>query len=228
MTGYRFHLQKYRPGSKTVCPECGRKSCFTRYIDEAGEISFPDHVGICDHINSCGYHCTPKEYFRDNPAVKERLNGQERFGGAPIAARPPARALPEQKPRISFLPSDWVEQSMRRYDINPLYRYFTKVMGKKDTDRLFRLYRVGTSRMWNGAAVFWQTDRDGNVRAGKIMGYNAETGHRVKEPFNQVSWVHSVRKVQDFRMKQCLFGEHLLSDTSSTISSKPVAIVESA
>ena len=23
MTEYRFHLQKYRPGSKTVCPECG-------------------------------------------------------------------------------------------------------------------------------------------------------------------------------------------------------------
>ena len=28
-------------------------------------------------------------------------------------------------------------------------------------------------------------------------------------------------------MKQCFFGEHLLSDTSSTISSNPVAIVES-
>ena len=50
MNGYRFHLQKYRPGSKTACPECGRKSCFTRYIDEAGEIFFPDNVGICDHM----------------------------------------------------------------------------------------------------------------------------------------------------------------------------------
>ena len=40
MNEYRFHLQKYKPGSKTVCPGCGRKSCFTRYIDEAGEISF--------------------------------------------------------------------------------------------------------------------------------------------------------------------------------------------
>ncbi len=54
MNGYRFHLQKYRLGSKTVCPECGRKACFTRYIDEAGEISFPGNVGKCDHINSCG------------------------------------------------------------------------------------------------------------------------------------------------------------------------------
>ena len=227
MNGYRFHLQKYRPGSKTVCPECGRKSCFTRYIDEAGEISFPDNVGICDHINSCGYHYTPKEYFRDNPTVKEKLNEQERNGGTPIVAKALAKPQPEQEPQISFLPSDWVEQSMRRYDINPLYRYFTKVAGKEDTDRLFRLYRVGTSRMWNGAAVFWQIDRNGNVRAGKIMGYDAETGHRIKEPFNQVSWVHSVRRVQDFRMKQCLFGEHLLSDTSATMSTKPGVGVES-
>ena len=115
---------------------------------------------------------------------------------------------------------------MRRYDINPLYRYFTKVMGK-DVDKLFSLYRVGTSRRWGGATVFWQTDRNSNVRAGKIMGYDAVTGHRIKEPFNQVSWVHSVRKVQDFRMKQCLFGEHLLSDNSAVMSAKPVAIVES-
>ena len=227
MTGYRFHLQKYRPGSKTACPECGRKSCFTRYIDEAGEISFPDNVGICDHINSCGYHYTPKEYFRDNPTVKEKLNEQERNGGTPIVAKALAKPQPEQKPQISFLPSDWVEQSMRRYDINPLYRYFTKVAGKEDTDRLVRLSRVGTSRMWGGAAVFWQIDRNGNVRAGKIMGYDAETGHRIKEPFNQVSWVHSVRKVPDFRMKQCLFGEHLLSDSFAVMSAKPVAIVES-
>lgn len=227
MSEYRFHLQKYRPGSKTACPECGRKSCFTRYIDEAGEISFPDSVGMCDHINSCGYRYTPKEYFRDNPAVKEKLNERERFGGTPMVAKALAKPLPERKPQISFLPFDWVEQSMRRYDINPLYRYFTKVMGKENVDKLFSLYRVGTSKRWGGATVFWQTDRDGNVRAGKIMGYDAETGHRIKEPFNQVNWVHSVRKMPDFRMKQCFFGEHLLSDTSSTISSKPVAIVES-
>ena len=91
-------------------------------------------------------------------------------------------------------------------------------MGKENVDKLFSLYRVGTSKRWGGATVFWQTDRDGNVRAGKIMGYDAVTGHRIKEPFNQVSWVHSVRKVQDFRMKQCLFGEHLLSDSSAVMS----------
>ena len=67
MSEYRFHLQKYRPDSKTVYPECDRKACFTWYIDEEGRISFPDNVGKCDHINSCGYHYTPKEYFYNNP-----------------------------------------------------------------------------------------------------------------------------------------------------------------
>lgn len=114
---------------------------------------------------------------------------------------------------------------MQRFDLNPLYRYLVTVAGKEKTDRLFNLYKVGTSRMWNGATVFWHIDINGNVRAGKIMGYNTKTGHRIKEPFNQVSWAHSAKKVQDFHMKQCLFGEHLLTDTSS--SAKTVAIVES-
>lgn len=228
MNEYRFHLQKYKPGSKTVCPGCGRKFCFTRYIDEAGKISFPGYVGKCDHINSCGYHYSPKEYFRDNPSAREtsaghKMNGSEFATVKYVAKQPPT----EQELEISYLPYDWVEQSMRGYDINPLYRYFTKVAGKEEAGRLFHVYKVGTSRMWNGSTVFWQIDVRGNVRAGKIMGYDAVTGHRIKEPFSQVNWVHSVRKVPDFHMKQCLFGEHLLSDTSATMSAKPVAIVES-
>ena len=210
MNEYRFHLQKYKPGSKTVCPGCGRKFCFTRYIDEAGEISFPGYVGKCDHINSCGYHYSPKEYFRDNPSAREtsaghKMNGCEFATVKYVAKQPPT----EQELEISYLPYDWVEQSMRGYDINPLYRYFTKVAGKKEAGRLFHVYKVGTSRMWNGSTVFWQIDVRGNVRAGKIMGYDAETGHRIKEPFKQVNWVHSVRKVPDFHMKQCLSLIHI-------------------
>ena len=54
------------------------------------------------------------------------------------------------------------------------------------------------------------------------MCYNAETGHRVKEPLAFVSWAHSELKLQDFHLKQCLFGEHLLKNSSS-----PVMLVES-
>ena len=226
MSEYRFHLQKYRPGSKTVCPGCGRKGCFTRYIDEEGLVSFPDNVGKCDHINSCGYHYTPKEYFNDNLAVKENLTGQDRYGNViPTVIKPAGKPSPKPQPQISYIPYAWVEQSMQWYDINPLFGYLTTVAGKDKTDWLFNLYKVGTSKMWNGATVFWQIDVSGNVRAGKIMGYDAKTGHRVKQPFNQVSWVHSVRKIPDFHMRQCLFGEHLLAYASSM--ARTVAIVES-
>ena len=54
------------------------------------------------------------------------------------------------------------------------------------------------------------------------MYYNAETGHRVKEPQAFVSWAHSELKLQDFHLKQCLYGEHLLKNSSS-----PVMLVES-
>lgn len=226
MSEYRFHLQKYRPGSKTACPGCGRKACFTRYIDAEGQVSFPDNVGKCDHINSCGYHYTPKEYFHDNPAVKDTLTGQDGYGNiASTVIKSVVKSLPKSQPQISYLPYAWVEQSMQRFDINPLYRYLTTVAGREKTDWLFNLYKVGTSKMWNGAAVFWQIDVNGNVRAGKIMGYDTKTGHRVKQPFNQVSWVHSVRKIPDFHMRQCLFGEHLLADVS--FMARTVAIVES-
>ena len=161
MSEYRFHLQKYRLGSKTACPECGRKACFTRYVDEQAQVSFPDSVGKCDHINSCGYHYTPKEYFRDNPIVKENLTGQDRSSDrVSTFAKPTIKPSPNPVPQISYLPSDWVEQSMQRFDINPLYRYLVTVAGKEKTDRLFNLYKVGTSRMWGGAAVFWQIDDD--------------------------------------------------------------------
>lgn len=64
MSEYRFHLQKYKYGSKISCPSCGKPRCFVKYVDAEGKIVFPDNVGKCDHENSCGYHYTPKEYFR--------------------------------------------------------------------------------------------------------------------------------------------------------------------
>ena len=44
------------------------------------------------------------------------------------------------------------------------------------------------------------------------MLYNSETGKRIKEPYNHVTWVHSVLHKDDYNLKQCFFGEHLLSE----------------
>ena len=193
MSEYRFHLQKYRPGSKTTCPGCGKSRCFVRYIDEQGVISFPGNVGKCDHENSCGYHYTPKEYFKDNPDVLEM---NEKSGKSLLSApyKPayniPACIVP------SYIPSSYVLRSLSHFSINPLYQYFCHVFGENETSRLFEMYRIGTSSKWGG--------------------------HRVKEPQAFVSWAHSELKLQDFHLKQCLYGEHLLKNSLS-----PVMLVES-
>ena len=55
------------------------------------------------------------------------------------------------------------------------------------------------------------------------MQYSPKTGKRIKHPFNHISWVHFRIKHEDFKLKQCFFGEHLLNRDTS----KPIGIVES-
>ena len=116
-----------------------------------------------------------------------------------------------------------VAATMRGYDRNNLFGFISTVIGKDEASRLTEMYRVGTSKHWNGATVFWQISADGEVRGGKIMLYDRLTGHRVQEPYPHITWVHSALRMADFRLNQCFFGEHLLPN----IRDKPVAMVES-
>ena len=219
MNEYRFHLQKYVAGRtpKQTCPQCGRKRCFVRYVDEEGKIEFPDYVGRCDHENSCGYHYAPKDFFTDNPDTKPNNfdNDSCRYNETNKSATPIKSKAEPIAP--SFIPSDIMQKTLSHYEINPLYRFLCKTIGKGATDRQFERYKVGTSNKWGGASVFWQIDKEGNIRSGKIMGYNPKDGHRIKEPMPQVCWVHSELKLPDFHLKQCLFGEHLLATSSATV-----------
>jgi hypothetical protein len=67
---------------------------------------------------------------------------------------------------------------------------------------------------------------------GKIILYDAESGKRIKLPFNHITWIHILEKdeLEDpygrrniFRLEQCLFGEHLLKEYPNM----PIALVES-
>ncbi|MCG4960209.1 DUF6371 domain-containing protein [Odoribacter splanchnicus] len=79
-----------------------------------------------------------------------------------------------------------------------------------------------------GRIVFPQIDAAGNCRTAKIMAYNPATGHRIKERPGSFNWLHRIlisqgKLSRDFRLRQCLFGEHLLPAHPL----KPVGIVES-
>ncbi|MCC8037135.1 MAG: DUF6371 domain-containing protein [Bacteroidales bacterium] len=115
-----------------------------------------------------------------------------------------------------------MEKSLTAYHLNPLYRYLSVVMGENQARELCLLYNVGTSKAYGGSTVFWQVDHMGQVKAGKVIGYDPKTGRRIREPKPQVAWGHSLMKI-NLDLKQCLFGEHLLSKRPA----QPVVIVES-
>lgn len=133
------------------------------------------------------------------------------------------RAEPTERRKPSLIEPKTVSQTLHGYNLNNLYIFLRSKFGAEEAEQLMKTYRVGTSKHWPGSCVFWQTDIDGNVRTGKVMLYDAETGKRVKQPFNHVTWVHSLLKLPGYNLRQCFFGEYLLPRNRG----KPVAIVES-
>lgn len=126
----------------------------------------------------------------------------------------------------SYVPFDYVVDSFSME--NNFFRFLKNEchVSQTDLERLQCRYLIGSTR--NGSIIYWQIDFSSNVRTGKIMQYNAATGHRVKEG-NAVDWVHSKlirsgKLSDDFMLQQCLFGEHQLhGDNINNV----VAIVES-
>ena len=74
MNDFRYQLERYRGrGSRYVCPQCGRKYVFTRYVDTHNNNTYlSDNVGKCNRLDKCGYHYTPKQYFEDNPWLRDK------------------------------------------------------------------------------------------------------------------------------------------------------------
>jgi len=199
MREYRYELEK--GSTKYECPSCGQKR-MKRYIDNLTGEPAGENFGRCDRVDSCGYNVRPE------------TSGEPTFRLRPIP-------LKIAKP-VSFVDGDVAFNSLKKHDENNLFRFLCVVFGREKVLPVITAYLLGTSTYWIGSTVFWQIDQNQQIRTGKIMAYNATTGKRIRDPFNHVQWVHTVLKMADFNLKQCLFGEHLL-----TTEEKPVAIVES-
>src|ERR1035437_9017526 len=59
MNDYRYQYDNSRPRKKFICPSCGKKGVFTRYIDTQSRDYLPEQYGICDRVNSCDYSLNP-------------------------------------------------------------------------------------------------------------------------------------------------------------------------
>ena len=214
-----YTLQKYRGiSSRFTCPHCRRPRCFTRYVDENGN-KLDDTVGRCDHESSCGYHYTPKQFFAEHPDRKPGKDWREDR---------PTWLDQEKAKELCFLPDDIVSRSVRfNYDSH-LVTFLKTILDPIILEGLIDEYRIGVTK--SQATIFFQLDYDGRCRTGKVMLYDPDTGHRIKDPDvpGRVTWVHSMMKQTGmlpakWELSQCLFGEHLLA----RYPEKPVGLVES-
>ena len=229
MEQHRFSLP---PSSKKyTCPQCETPKEFKRYIDREREIEFPDFVGRCERQGNCAYHYTPKQFFADNPDYKP---GKKEPFTYFTPARPIPSRLTKPTPAPSLMNADIVARSLNLHGRNNLVRYLCQLLGKPVANELVTLYQIGTSNHWSkqGATVFWQRDEQGNVRAGKIMLYDPATGKRRKEDTYKPTWVHSVLRLPDFTISQCLFGLHQLparpDDVVAIVESEKTALIATA
>ncbi|WP_299590965.1 DUF6371 domain-containing protein [Mucilaginibacter sp.] len=244
---YRYTLQPYSgPHSRFKCPECEHHNkTFTRYIDtETGEY-LHDDVGRCDRELNCGYHYKPKDYF-----MQHDINNNQVFVPSLKSKPKPPPPVPDER---SIIEPIWLGRTIGNENPDNFTTYLYSRFGYDESQKLKQLYNIGTSNHWDGATIFWYIDARNVVRTGKVMLYDIATGKRVKEPFNHVTWMHSLlRKERDkispategglfhihracdvwklaelpplnFVLKQCLFGEHLLP----FFPNKSVAVVES-
>ena len=215
----KYQLQKYAGiSSRHTCPSCGGKRCFTLYVNENDE-PLADNVGRCDHESSCGYHYTPREYFRDHPEYT-----------TPVHPYTPVHRVDkvDKRERVDTIPDDIVARTIRPSIDSHFITFLRTLFDPITVASLIQEYRIGVTR--ERAVIFYQIDTQGRIRTGKVMKYDPETGHRIKDENTKgrITWVHSLLKYsgqlpQEWTLTQCLFGEHLLP----LFPEKPVALVES-
>lgn len=204
MIDYRYQLESPqltgRRQQKTSCPACGRRKCFVRYVDTCNQFAYvDDSVGRCDHEQSCGYHYKPAQYFQDRPWLSE----------SQAIRKPQLVAVPPNP--LKLVPFQYVEEWHSPDSV--FWRWFADVCRRLNIEdeavrRVYEDYHIGATE--SREVVFWQIDELQRARSGHIMQY-APDGHRQ----GVQSWVHS-RLIgkgllsADFRLSQCLFGQHLL------------------
>ena len=130
---------------------------------------------------------------------------------------------------LDTIPYEYVSRSL---SFDPKKSSFTSflesVLDPVVVDGLVEQYQLGVTKA--GDVIFFQIDREGRCRTGKVMKYDPVTGHRIKDDSSicPVTWIHALMKrrgllPKEWVLSQCLFGEHLLS----RYPDRTVALVES-
>ena len=178
-----FLLLLEKGSRKYSCPNCGDKRSFTRYINNSTGEYLGDTIGRCDHEISCKYHLSPKQAGID---YQSSSGNQARL---------------QENKVVTFFPLEKFKSTLSSYEQNNFIKGILILFNKDKVTDLIERYFIGTI---SNKVVFWQVDLHMRIRTGKIMDYEPTTLRRQKY-FN---WAHSYFKLNDFSLKQCLFGLH--------------------
>ena len=209
---YRYHLLKYKGKStRLTCPQCGRKHCFAPYVDDSDNMVSSEY-GRCDHESSCGY-CKYPPTEAKRMTYKTAYNKHQYRSISRVMPQTQSMAISDEV--VNTIPVDIVKRTIRMNRPSDFLHFLATIFDKETISRLVREYCIGVTN--NGDVVFYQIDKDGRCRTGKVMKYNRKTGRRIKDDSVKIpiTWVHSLLKQQgvltkEWELKQCLFGEHLL------------------
>lgn len=213
MKEYKISLRPHKDGGKIICPSCGRKSFVPYIYNDTGDI-IDSICGRCDHEQSCGYHLTPAEFFKNYPDVKPTAKHEAYSKPQPSIIN--FCTLDEWETRqtadeaiqcdfaqglLKFIEADKVAQALNRY----------------------RVQSIG----FNRNTAFPCISIDGNVTAVMCLGYGTNL-HRNEVCYHYYG--NKDRKVQldalypnKYTYNPCYFGEHLLSENTE----KNIGLVES-
>lgn len=190
---YTYSLEK---GSKKhQCPQCQKKR-YVRFVNNETNEYADYNFGRCDRETSCGYFSKPSHNSISTYNI-------------PLETK-------KVKP-ISVIDNTIPKTTFKQFQKNNFYLFLKKHFDEESILNTFNKYLVGTSKKWDGSTVFWQKDLQDRFRAGKIMLFNATTGKRVRQPYVHVSWAHVALRLEDYNLKQCLYGLHLTTDKNKII-----------
>lgn len=221
----------YPKGNCYKCFQCGAKGGVVDFLMNHERLSYPDAI-----------RWLGKKYSIETDMTD--------FNYTP----PPPRPTPPPLPTLK-LPKSMVARRMKDTTMDNLVRYIRDGIdwGNEPRARIPKVlhdYCVSHSTVEqpyqrHEFTVFWQIDKDGNVRTAHYMKYKPD-GHRIKDKGEYTTdWLHSLlsRKRNDSdpwpypqyfnpdkqEARQCLFGEHLLKKypkaTIKLVESEKTAIL---
>ncbi|MEK6479074.1 DUF6371 domain-containing protein [Catalinimonas sp. 4WD22] len=201
---------------KCPSPHC-RKKRYVRYYNFDTMEYLPYEFGKCDRENNCGYFNKPDSNYFKSLYENESYDTVKNHNIAPPKK---IHASSINTPPFSTIPHDKFKATLKYYEHNYFYLFLEHKFGNCWASKIANMYHLGTSRQWPGANIFWQVDENGLIRTGKIMLHDPDSGRRSKYHFN---FVHSLYRPDNYQLKQCLFGQHLLSQVDDDTK---IAIVE--